>query len=71
MSEQAAFLTDWVLPNVGVRQWVISFPIQLRYLMARDSQLLTTVLGVASAPSRDLSGSAPSGLGLKRASRAP
>ena len=46
MSEQAAFLTDWVLPNAGVRQWVVSFPIQLRYWMARDSRLLTTVLGV-------------------------
>jgi hypothetical protein len=46
MSEQAAFLTDWVFPNVGVRQWVVSFPIQLRYWMARDSALLSQVLAI-------------------------
>ena len=46
MSEQAAFLTDWVLPNVPIRQWVVSFPIQLRYWMARDSDLMGSVLGI-------------------------
>jgi hypothetical protein len=46
MCEQAAFLTDWVLPNAPIRQWVVSFPIQLRYWMARDSRLLGAVLAV-------------------------
>lgn len=54
MSEQAAFLTDWVLPNTGIRQWVVSFPIQLRYWMARDSRLLGNVLGIVV---RTISGS--------------
>jgi hypothetical protein len=47
MSEQATFLSDWVFPSQApVRQWVVSFPIQLRYWMARDSELLSKVLGV-------------------------
>ena len=46
MSEQAAFLTDWVLPNAPIRQWVLSFPVQLRYWMARDSKLLGLVLAI-------------------------
>ena len=46
MSEQAAFLTDWVLPTAPVRQWVVSFPIQLRYWMARDSKLLGNILAI-------------------------
>jgi hypothetical protein len=46
MSEQAAFLTDWVFPRAPVRQWVVSFPMPLRFWMARDSRLLTTVLGI-------------------------
>ena len=47
MSEQAAFLTDWVFPHSApVRQWVVSFPIQLRYWMARDSELLSKVLAI-------------------------
>jgi hypothetical protein len=46
MSEQAAFLTDWVLPNAPIRQWVVSFPIQLRYWMARDSKLLSRILAI-------------------------
>ncbi|MGK5088568.1 transposase zinc-binding domain-containing protein, partial [Bdellovibrionota bacterium FG-2] len=31
MSEQTAFYTDWVFPEAPVRQWVISFPMPLRY----------------------------------------
>jgi len=46
MSEQSAFLTDWVLPHAPIRQWVISFPIQLRYWMARDSELLGKILAI-------------------------
>jgi hypothetical protein len=46
MSEQAAFLSDWVLPVAPIRQWVVSFPIQLRYWMARDSRLLGNILAI-------------------------
>ena len=47
MSEQAAFLSDWVIPpEVSVRQWVISFPMALRFWMAKDHSLLSSVLSV-------------------------
>ena len=46
MSEQAAFLTDWVLPKERVRQWVLSVPIQLRYWMARNPKLMGVVLSI-------------------------
>jgi len=34
MSEQAAHLVDEVLPRVPVRQWVLTVPHRLRYLLA-------------------------------------
>ena len=46
MSEQAAFLTDWVLPDAPIRQYVLSVPMPLRFWMARDSRLLGTVLAI-------------------------
>jgi len=41
MAESAAHLVDHVLPQVPVRQWVISFPWALRYLLARRPNLLS------------------------------
>lgn len=38
MAETAANLVDYVIPKVGVRQWVVSFPFQIRYLLARESK---------------------------------
>jgi hypothetical protein len=32
MAERAAHLVDRVLPDVPIRQWVLSVPFQLRYL---------------------------------------
>ena len=46
MSEQAVFLTDWVLPKVRVRQWVLSVPIPMRYWMARNPKLMGVVLSI-------------------------
>jgi hypothetical protein len=43
--EAAAHLVDTVVPRVPVRQWVLSFPKRLRYLLARDTKLLGEVLG--------------------------
>jgi len=43
MAESAAHLVDHVLPQVPVRQWVISFPWALRYLLARRPSLLSQV----------------------------
>jgi hypothetical protein len=48
MAETAAHLVDNVVPRVPVRQWVLSLPLQIRYLVAYDSRLLTAVLGVVT-----------------------
>ena len=39
MAEQAAKLVDHVLPHVPARQWVLTLPYRLRYLLARNHQL--------------------------------
>jgi len=44
MYETAALLNDALLPEAGYRQWVLSVPWSLRYMMARDSKLLSMVL---------------------------
>jgi hypothetical protein len=46
MAETAARLVDHVIPRVPVRQWVLSFPIPLRYLFAAHPDLLTPVLQI-------------------------
>jgi len=43
MVESAAHLVDHVLPQVFIRQWVISFPWALRYILARQPRLLSQV----------------------------
>jgi hypothetical protein len=46
MTECAARLVDKVLPRVPVRQWVLSLPYRLRYLVVWDHALARAVLGV-------------------------
>lgn len=46
MNEGAAFLVDYVFPHVPVRQWVVSFPMPLRFWMARNPRLATTALHI-------------------------
>ena len=46
MAESAALLVDEVFPAVPIRQWVLSFPFQLRFLLARYPELMGTVLGI-------------------------
>ncbi len=46
MAERAAHLVDHVLPHVPVRQWVLSLPHRLRYLLAWNHKLCRAVLGV-------------------------
>lgn len=46
MAQTAAHLVDRVIPSVPVRQWVLSFPISLRYLFASNPDLLSPVLQV-------------------------
>jgi len=46
MAETAALLADEVLPDQPLRQWVLSLPHALRFMLARDPAALTLVLGV-------------------------
>ena len=39
MAESAAHLIDEVLPKVGVRQWVLSFPMPIRFILAKNSKI--------------------------------
>jgi hypothetical protein len=43
MTESAALLVDEVLPSQSPRQWVLSLPFALRFLLATDP----AVLGIA------------------------
>jgi len=47
MHDTAAHLVDRVIPQVPVRQWVLSLPRWARFLLARDPQLITRTLDVA------------------------
>ena len=44
MAESAALLVDEVLPHQPMRQWVLSFPYQLRFLFASRPELMGKVL---------------------------
>jgi hypothetical protein len=46
MAESAALLVDEVLPHEPVRQWVLSFPFQLRFLFANRPELMGKALGI-------------------------
>ena len=46
MAQTAAHLVDHVIPQVPVRQWVLSLPIPLRLLLAAQTKLVAPVLQV-------------------------
>jgi hypothetical protein len=46
MAERAAHLVDQVFPDVPMRQWVLSLPHRLRYVLAWDHALCRAVSGV-------------------------
>ena len=46
MVESAAHLVDHVFPAAPVRQWVLTFPFPLRFLLAAQPEALTAVLAV-------------------------
>jgi len=46
MSDTAAHLLDHVWPEVPTRQWVLSLPVPLRYLLAWDCELSSAVIGL-------------------------
>jgi len=43
MIDAAAHLCDAVLPDVPIRQWVLSLPFRVRYLLAYDAKLCSAV----------------------------
>ena len=67
MAETAALLVDEVLPRKPIRQWVLSLPFALRYLLATRPEVLTRVLGIVY---RVISGYLIRKAGLTRASAA-
>jgi hypothetical protein len=46
MNDEAAHLVDRVLPKASYRQWVLSFPFELRCLMAFDQEITNYALRV-------------------------
>ena len=44
--ESAALLVDDILPEVPIRQWVVSFPYALRFLFATRPAVMGEVLGI-------------------------
>lgn len=46
MAESAALLVEDILPEVPLRQWVLSFPFQLRFLFAARPAIMGEVLGI-------------------------
>lgn len=46
MAESAALLVDEVLPEQPMRQWVLSFPFQQRFLFASRPAIMGQVLGI-------------------------
>jgi hypothetical protein len=46
MAESAALMVDDVLPHEPIRQWVLSFPFQLRFLCASYPHIMGKVLGI-------------------------
>ncbi|MBU1699153.1 MAG: hypothetical protein KJ927_04460 [Candidatus Eisenbacteria bacterium] len=45
-ADTSAWLVDQLLPKAGYRQWVLTFPWTLRFRLAADRALLTTLLRV-------------------------
>ena len=48
MAEHSSHLMDKVFPHKPLRQWVLSFPFPLRFLLARDPKLIGNVLAVVN-----------------------
>ncbi|MFM8780592.1 MAG: transposase, partial [Gemmatimonadota bacterium] len=48
MVDTAAHLVDHVLPHAPVRQWVLSFPYRIRFLLASSPRLCAAVRGIVT-----------------------
>ena len=64
MSESAIHLVDEVLPVKPIRQWVLSFPIPIRLLLAVRPKIMAEILNIVT---RTISGHLCKKAGLKRA----
>jgi hypothetical protein len=43
MADTAAYLSDHVLPEVPIRQWVLTLPLRIRYLIAFDKKMCRSI----------------------------
>jgi hypothetical protein len=50
MADTAAHLVDRVLPEVPIRQWVLTLPYPLRYRCAYDAKLTSDVPSATRPP---------------------
>ncbi len=48
MAESATHLIDKVLPKKPMRQWVLTFPFNLRFLFSRDPKVMGEILGLVN-----------------------
>jgi len=55
-AESAARLVDQVIPRVPVRQWVLSFPISLAFILVAALILIVMVLPAVRAGRDDITG---------------
>ena len=46
MAQSAALLVDEIFPRLPLRQWVLSVPLPLRFLLAREPPVMGAVLGI-------------------------
>lgn len=46
MADEASYLVDQLLPQSDYRQWTVTFPWPIRYLMAKDYKVITAILKV-------------------------
>jgi hypothetical protein len=46
MAESAAHLVDEVFPKAGIRQWVLSFPMPVRFILAKNPKIQGNVLTI-------------------------
>jgi hypothetical protein len=46
MAESAAHLIDEVFPKAGIRQWVLSFPMPVRFILAKNPKIQARVLAI-------------------------
>jgi len=46
MAESAAHLVDEVFPQVGIRQWVLSFPMPVRFILAKNPKIQAKCLSI-------------------------